>query len=273
MANDTNIETVTPELPDGDTKVAPTVEETSTEEGDTEGKEGEPEVKEEQPEEKNRKQSRLDRRFKELTTRIKESAKEVSTWREALRDSTGEAPPERNKFTNIEDYQNAVEDYRDKIRTPKVMLQQAEKSAEKAEAEYNQTLVESWQHKVAAHSSEFPDYEQVVSSSTVPLPDHILKAILESDVGPRLAYHLASDVDAAYDLLALSPAKQLLELGKLEYRVQAGRKAEPAKVIQTKAPIPTPTAPLRGTAPTRAKSPGDMNLKEFAAWRAKGGGK
>lgn len=268
------VETSTSETPDVATEVVTKVEDSSPEGDDEEGTdEGKQDEKVAEQDEKVRKQSRLDKRFKELTGKVKASLQEVQAWKESLREVTGQEPPDRTKFNTLEEYHEAVEDYRDTIRTPKVMLQQAERTADKVSTEYSKALTESWNAKVAAASDELPDFHEVVGSVEVPLANVTLAALQKSNVGPQVAYYLATNEDVAEELSSMSPEDQLLEIGRLESRVQAGRKVVPAKVVQTKAPIPPPTAPLRGTAPTRAKSPGDMSLKEFAAWRAKGGGK
>lgn len=271
-----NINTPEVEVEKPTTKV-----ETTSSEGEDEGtKETAKVLTEEEKEQarldqenRTKKQSRLDRRFKELTGKVKAKEAEVQSWREALREVTGEAPPDREDYRTPEDYNAAVEEYREKIRGPKTMLEQAERDHGKAESEYVSALVESWNDKIEAAADELPDYQKVVKAAKVPMTSVMTKAILRSPVGPHIAFYLAQNQEEAYEILDLPADEQILEIGRLESKVQSGRKVVPGKT-KTKSPNPPPSGvgPKGDIAPSK-KDPKDMSLEEFTAWRKKGGGK
>lgn len=245
----------------------------SDEQSDSEGEEG----TEEKPKDdikKPEKQSRLDRRFKELTSRIRNKETDVQYWREALSEVTGEAPPDRKDYGSAEDYLSAVEDYRDKIRTPKVMLERAEKDVSNLHRETQGLVAQNWEEAIQNVSKVLPDYQKVMAqASDVPMHPEVTKAIMRNKVnGPFIAYHLATNTDVAYDLADMPLAEQLLELGRLESRINAGRKIVPQKT--NKPILPPIEAPrVQGKTPTPRKDPSKFSLEEHIAWRANGGGK
>jgi hypothetical protein len=81
----------------------------------------------------------------------------------------------------------------------------------------------------------------MVTSSDVVVSDHIRDAILESDVGPQILYHLAENPELADKLNSTSPISALRQIGRLE--AQFERKEAPVaetkpSVARSKAPAP-----------------------------------
>ena len=72
--------------------------------------------------------------------------------------------------------------------------------------------------------------------------------VLESDVGPRILYELASDDELADKLTKASTASALKMIGKLEAKFEA-KAEEPAKSkpVAVKSNAPAPINPLRGS--------------------------
>lgn len=263
---DTKIPVVEGKIPD--TKVENNIEEGENKEEVvlTEEQKEEERLKQE---DKTKKQSRLDKRFKDLTTKVKVAESTVNSWRETLQELAGEAPPVKSEFKTTEEYQAAVEEYREKIRGPKAQFDQAIRETNKAETELNKALYESWDEKMDTIADEIPDYEAVVKRAKVPLAPATLKAILSSNVGPQIVYFLAKNQETAHDLNELTSEQQILEIGRLESKVQGGRKVVPTKTENKKDPPNPPpgqTVPKGERAPSK-KDPGQMNLEEYSAWR------
>lgn len=122
--------------------------------------------------------------------------------------------------------------------------QQAKQSAQSA-AQQRQA---SFAQRVAA--SGITDYAEVVQSAQRGIANpELLTAILESDHGPHLAYHLAKNPADVDRINSLSPRSQLIELGKLEARFAQ------STPVQTQQPTgiskaPPPVQPLRPKAAT-----------------------
>jgi hypothetical protein len=106
-------------------------------------------------------------------------------------------------------------------------------------------IIQSWAQKVQAAKAEMPDFDDMVASSDVVVNNAVRDAILESDVGPKILYHLAENNDLAKKIASLSPNAALREIGKLEARFEAKPEtAQTAPVIKSKAPAPI--QPIRG---------------------------
>jgi hypothetical protein len=104
----------------------------------------------------------------------------------------------------------------------------------------------------------------MVASSDVVVSDDIRDAILESDVGPKILYHLAENSEFAKKVASMPTRAALKEIGKLEARFEA--KAEP--VVKSKAPAPvTPLKAVSGVADTKISSDGNW-YGSYAEWKA-----
>lgn len=106
-----------------------------------------------------------------------------------------------------------------------------------------------WQQKIAQVKDELPDYDEVVADSTIPMPNDLLQAIMQSDDGPRIAYHLASNPEYAYRLASLPPRDRDREFLKLELKMESQRSAPKAQAtkkpqVQT-TPTPTPASTVQ----------------------------
>lgn len=176
-----------------------------------------------------------------------------------------EPRPDRSKFANDEEYIEAVAEWKADQRLAKREQEQAEARA-KAEREQ---LVKSWQTAQQRARAEIDDYDDVIKASDVNLPGHLHQAILESDVGPHLAYYFAKHPDEAKRYNAMSPTKALRELGRLEDRLEEDANDEPAAKPSPKTEIetskaPPPTARVKDA---RAVDPGPA--KSFEEYRAR----
>ena len=73
--------------------------------------------------------------------------------------------------------------------------------------------------------------------------DQVRDAIIESDVGPKILYHLAENPEIAEALSKKSVTAALREIGRLEARFDV---KEPSKTVQ-KTRAPAPIQPLRAS--------------------------
>ena len=99
------------------------------------------------------------------------------------------------------------------------------------------------------------DYEDVVRALPN-LPPHILDAIMESEDGPKLAYHLGMHLDVADELSQSTPSLGLMKLGVISSKLSAQPKqAQPSAA-------PDPIAPINGGGAT-SKSYDEMSMSEL----------
>ena len=221
----------------------------------SEPEEAEAEAKQEGERKQNPK---LERRFSEITKQREEARKEAQQEREArqalearlaaLENNTQpkkaefvDEKPQPSQFSDAFEYAEALAEYTADKRISEMKQQEAQAK----EAEQRQKVITEWTSKVEAAKQSLPDFDEIVASSDVVVNDDIRDAILESDVGPQILYHLAENDEVAKKIAGLSPKQALREIGKLEARFEAKPEAEkPAPIVRSKAPAPI--QPIRG---------------------------
>ena len=228
-------------------------------------------VEEKEQEEKPKANPKLERRFSEITKQREEARKEAQQEREARqaletrlaaleRQPAPQAPkvdeePQPSQFNDAFEYAKALAEYTADKRIGEMRKQDAEAK----EAQERQKVIDQWANKVQAAKTSLPDFDDIVASSDVVVNDDIRDAILESDVGPQILYHLAENEDVAKKIAGLSAKQALREIGKLEARFEAKETAPETKpIVRSKAP--QPIQPLRGS------SPADVPMSTNGEW-------
>ena len=231
----------------------------------------EPEIEEKEQEEKPKANPKLERRFSEITKQREQARQEAQREREqrealearlaALEKQTApqvqkvDEEPQPSQFNDAFEYAKALAEYTADKRIEEMKRQEAEAK----EAQERQKVIDQWASKVQQAKASLPDFDDIVASSDVVVNDDIRDAILESDVGPQILYHLAENDDVAKKIAGLSAKQALREIGKLEARFEAKETAPEAKpVVRSKAPAPI--QPLRGS------SSADVPLSTNGEW-------
>jgi len=107
------------------------------------------------------------------------------------------------------------------------------------------------------------DYEDlVVNNQALPVSEAMRDALLATDKGPEILYHLAGNPEEILRIAEMQPYAQALELGRLEARMSLPK---PNKSTSAPAPI----KPLSAGGESVSKNPDDMTSKEWLAWREK----
>jgi len=240
----------------------------------------EPVIEEKEQEEKPKANPKLERRFSEITKQREEARKEAQAEREARQALEARlaalekqpAPqqaqavdqePQPSQFNDAFEYARALALYS----TEQALEQRDRQEAEAKVAQERQKVIETWASKVQQAKAVLPDFDDIVASSDVVIQDDIRDAILESDVGPQILYHLAENEDVAKKIAGLSAKQALREIGKLEARFEAKETAPETKpVVRSKAPAPI--QPLRGSSPadTPMSTTGEWH-GTFQAWK------
>jgi hypothetical protein len=239
--------------------VADTVDEKSSSEPAVEEGQSEPKLaKDEATDTEEKKQNpKLEKRFSELTKARKEAearAEELERRLAAIESNPAPQPqsvPASNQKPSPDDFRDAFE-YAEALAewSAEQALVKREMEVRQREAEtQKQKVIQTWQQKLEVTKAELPDYEDMVASSTVAVSDPVRDAIIESDVGPRILYELASDDELAEKLTTMSVSSALKLIGKLEAKfekTEAPAKAE-KKSVAAKSNAPEPIRPLRST--------------------------
>ncbi len=221
-----------------------------------ETEQSEPEAREEakETEKSDKSKDKLNKRFDKVTQRAKEAEARASELENRLKEYeartteppivnkvAGEGKPNASQFNDAFEYAEALAEWS----AENALKQRDEQEANRKAQDERDKLNKSWVKKLEKAKSEFSDFDEMVKSSTVIVSDPIRDSILESDVGPQILYHLASNDDFAKKLTEMPVIKALRELGKLEARFE--RKEEPVvREAVTRSKAPSPIKPLTG---------------------------
>jgi len=224
---------------------------------------------------------KLEKRFSKISRQRDEAKSRADALEARLREVEAKANPQTIAQTaNVDDKPQASQ-FNDAFEYAEALAEwSAEKALKdrdiadqqrKAEEERNK-VAESWNKKVSKAKEAIPDFNKVVSKSTVVVSDAVRDAILESDVGPQILYHLASDDDFAQSIASMPAIKALKEIGRLEARYE-GEQEKPEKKAKTVATskAPAPISPLKGGKSAGADVLVDTNGEfygSYAQWKA-----
>lgn len=111
--------------------------------------------------------------------------------------------------------------------------------------------------------AKYADFDQVVNNPSLPITQAMADVILDSEVGPDIAYHLGSNPDEAARIAKLPAHRQAAELGKIEDRLSAPKPAP-------KDPPPAPPKTINGITAGVVKDPSKMTMAEYVAARNAG---
>jgi hypothetical protein len=238
-----------------DTEAVEETPEPVAEEEQSEPKEAEKEANQEGERKQNPK---LEKRFSEITKQREEARQDAQRERQARVDleqrlaaleqqrqpqqqSYIDQEPQPSQFADAFEYAKALAEFS----TEKALAERDRQVAQAKEQEAQQKIIQSWAQKVQDAKAELPDFDDLVASSDVVVNNAVRDAILESDVGPRILYHLAENNDLAKKIASLSPNAALREIGRLEAKFEAKPEAkQTAPVVRSKAPAPI--QPIRG---------------------------
>lgn len=222
----------------------------------------------EQPrDEKGKFKSPVQERMDELTRARREAEREAAYWRQRAEPTQSrDAPPAKPTVEQFKDYGEFVEALADWKADQKVSERLSARDADAAKSadqRVQETKQQTFAERQASVKTSIPDYDAVVGSADVAISPHLSEAILDSDKGPELVYHLAKNPAEAARLSALSPLAAARELGRIEATLE-----KPAKAV-TKAPAPM--KPTAGTGSSATTDPSKMTNEEYRAYRAKQG--
>lgn len=148
-----------------------------------------------------------------------------------------------------------------------------------AEHRAQETLADAWELKMAEAEKANPVIREIIAEADMPLGTNgpaILKAIMQSDVGPQIALELAKNENLVRQLAQADTTDRKIMLAKLEAKIEArmelsGNPVAPASESKSNRPSanPMPTSRNKGAA---TKHPDDMDFNEYKKWRAAGNG-
>lgn len=177
--------------------------------------------------------------------------------------------PKLDDYDSIADHAQAVAEWTIK----KFQEKQAEEAYNQQVAAKAQEMRAGFQERLVKAVERYPDYAETVEPiRNIPLPPHIKAALMRSDVGPDIVYHVFKNPELMQEFANAEGTQQLVLLGQVQAAVrqklasQTGSATETPEVV-TRAPAPLQT--VRSTGAAVSKDPDKMSFEEFEAWRAK----
>jgi len=257
MTEETTLETEETVAPDSENEDSTTseevteVEETTETEDTTE--ETEEEVEKPKPKSKGfqKRINKLTREKRELESRIHA----IEQDRNQPKADPVEAP-NRDSFDSYEDFLEAKAEYIAEKKVSERLEKAQAKQREDSHRTEQTKLLDGWEDKKDDARERYNDFDDLVEGSDVPVTPSMSQALLESDIGADIAYYLANNEDEAIKITKFSPSRQLVEIGKLEVKVQASLDA-PKKKAPSKAP--DAIKPTKKKAPTGSDLPSDSD--------------
>ena len=173
---------------------------------------------------------------------------------------SGDKSPDISDFSDINDFVAAKVEWQLKQSEVKKSQELEQKSQKDHQDEVNR----SYNRKVSKVLDKLPDFNDVMQNAEIALPIPVLEAIKESDMGPEIAYHLATNVDEADRLGKLSPLAAVREIGKIEAKLSAPLSQPKTKQVTQ---APEPIKPTPSQASSTKKTLDEMSTDEFMAAR------
>jgi hypothetical protein len=159
--------------------------------------------------------------------------------------------PTMAQYANVEDYVEAVSDWK---------LNQREQQTQKQQAEEQQKQFLDKTEKIYAQAEKIRGFDRDAFDD-LPLTNAIAQAIVDSEVAPKLMAYFVNNPEDVSRIANLNPVRQIAEIGKLEAKV-----SEVAVKPVTVSKAPAPIEPI-GTRGSSNKDPSEMTDLEFAKWR------
>jgi hypothetical protein len=174
----------------------------------------------------------LEARIKELTDKYEPPKPDIQ-----------DPEPLPTQFNDVNEYAKALKEWT----ADNTRREEAQKQVDaRAQAEHEQTI-KDWNKRQEDIKKTIPDYaEKTAASENIKVSDQMQAAILESEVGPQILYHLAENPDMADKLGQMSVPRMLREFGKLEASF-SGKDVTPPKSasIAEISRAPAPITPLK----------------------------
>ncbi|MGB1290528.1 MAG: hypothetical protein ACPG5Z_00250 [Pseudoalteromonas sp.] len=223
------------------------------------------------------KQNGFKKRIDRYKRKVSRANEEVEYWKaQALKvkdqPMTDEKPmkaegrPVADDYDSHEEFVEAITDWKVDL----ALKSQTEKQEQKKAESVKEQRAKTWQTRMEAFSEKTPDFEEIMEDANdEKLTGVMTEAILDSDLGPEVLYHLAKNPNEVERIKGLSDLGAVREIGKIEAMISPSKKV--TKKI-TKAPAPLSKS-KGGAKFSKDISDKDLPFKEYEALRNKQAGR
>lgn len=175
------------------------------------------------------------------------------------------AAPSRDQYDSYEAFLEAKSDYtaRKAAADYRIQYEQEQNQAKAQEAQAK--------HRSEFHAKLLEKYPDILERSeaiaSIQMPEGMADAISESEFGPDVLNHFASNPEDFARISALKPSAAIREIGRLEARFEATQEKPALTVVKTPSRAPAPIKPVSGTAVSGDDEPSHNDPDKWMAWR------
>lgn len=223
-------------------------------------------VESQEAEEKTVKRNSFQERISQKTREAKEAQARAAELQERLAQYEQQTPqsqprPKLEDFDYDESqFNEALDNWTQSSLSNSVRQARLEEQQHEARLAQQRTMAlaqETFVERANDFELDHPDFREVVAK--VPQSQVLTSAVLVSEDGPALAYHLGKNPDLAQSLSSMNPYMAMLEIGKISAKLSA-----PAPAQTTNAPAPSKPV---GSSASITKDPDKMSPDEYRKWR------
>ena len=213
------------------------------------------------------------KRIDALVYQRNQAEREAAYWRQQAQ-TPAKAPeaPKVEDFRSYDEYEDAMQRHRIDEGVQRATAKTAEQQAERFTQQAQSAAQETYNQRVSETVARIPDFVEVVGKSQVPMSPALAEALMESDRGPELVYHLAKNPAEAERLNSMSVRQMDREIGRLETALTS-KAAPPAPPAARTTSAPAPIKPGSPASAPANTDPNKMDQAQFEAWAKANGSK
>jgi hypothetical protein len=203
--------------------------------------------------------------LKHVRKRAQTAEQEAAYWRgvaeaKAQMPQATEQASQSDKVPNLADYSN-YDDYL----VAKAKYEVRQEQDQRQQVEYQNNIDRNYNERFNQAAKDIPDLPEAIRNARIPMQAQVITAIKESDVGPRIAYHLAKNPDDAIKLSQMTPSAAIREIGKIEARLTM-KTPQPNQTKQISR-APEPIKPLGNLVTASVADFDKMSMDDFVKRR------
>ena len=186
-----------------------------------------------------RRVDRLAKQRAEALVRAEAAEKRIADLEKAQQPPPPSGKPNVTDFTDIGEFEKAL----DKFARAEAVKDYEKTQSEKVTRTAQERVKQSWEEKVAKAVEKYDDFEEKLETFKVSKVG--ADAIMRADNGTEVANYLMNHDKEAETIFSLGAPEQILEIGKLSYKLTLKPEAP-----KTPSKAPPPIAPVTGAGST-----------------------
>jgi len=200
---------------------------------------------------------KIKKRIDKITRQKYEAVAEANRYKAELEQLKAQIAPKQeapdiSQFDTLDDYVEAVAEYKLNQKTQATQSQQAQQTQAQAQAQ-------DWVAKVDKVRSVAPDFDEAFNNvANIEFAPMALEAVAQHPKGAEIAYMLGKNVSEAYRIAALPPSQQLMAIGEIAAKTNVPK---PKAVSSAPPPVKTVSGGNVTTDPSK------MSTSDYIKWR------